>query len=284
MQLWLLPRTPVAAIGFLLVAAAWIGRVASWDLRQRQTLALLGCGVIAAAATRGEFPRDSLWNAWPAASFVLVPFAATDGTRRLWFLGLFSLGLVWLTSTHDGGSQWGPRFLLIASPALIVLAACAATDAVTPGRWRRLRQALVVIILIAGVWTTRAAYRELRGTKLVYARIISATQSATQPHGYVISDVWWFDQVVAALHESRTFLYAPDVSSTRGLLQQLTAAGVSDVTLVWTREGPESGPLTDVVDGSCYRLTRVHDIQESNLTFANVECSPTLATLIARAR
>ena len=36
---------------------------------------------------------------------------------------------VWLSSTHDGGAQWGPRFLLIAAPALIVLAAANATDA-----------------------------------------------------------------------------------------------------------------------------------------------------------
>lgn len=284
LRLWLLPVTPAGIVGALLIAAAWIGRSASWDLRRRQTLALLGCAVIAVAATRGAFPRESLWRAWPAGSLALVPFTTTDGTRRLWFLALCSLGLVWLTSTHDGGAQWGPRFLLIASPALIVLATCAATDAVTPGYWRPLRQALVVIVLIAGVWTTRAAYRELRGTKRFYARIVSATQSATAPHGYVISDVWWFDQVVAALAGSRTFLFAPDVSGARAVLQQLAAANVSDLTLVWTRDGPESAPLTDAVSGTCYRMTTVHDIQENSLTFVNVECSPTRATLIARAR
>jgi len=137
----------------------------------------------------------------------------------------------------------------------------------------------VVIILIAGVWTTRAAYRELRGTKRYYARIVNATQSVTALHGYVVSDVWWFDQVVAALYQSRTFLYAPDAGSVRRILQQLAVANVSDATLVWTREGPESAPLNDAASGTCYHVSRVTDIQENNLTFANVECSSAVATV-----
>ena len=280
-RLWLLPGTPVAAIGFLLIGAAWIGQRARLDRRGRQSLALAGCAVIAVAATQGAFPRDSLWTAWPAGSLALVPFTTTDRTRRLWFLALWPLALVWLTSTHDGGAQWGPRFLLIASPALIVLATCAAADAIGPGYRRPLRQGLVVIILVAGVWTTRAAYRELRGTKRYYARIVSATQSLTAPRGYVVSDVWWFDQVVAALYQSRTFLYAPDAGSVRRVLQQLAVANVSDATLVWTREGAESAPLKDAVSGTCYRVSRVNDIRENNLTFANIECSPTLASVVA---
>ena len=276
-RLWLLPANPLAAFGFLLVAGAWIARFAPLDLRRRQTLALAGCAVVAIAATRGAFPRDSLWNAWPAGALVFVPFTATDRTRRLWVLALWPIALVWLTSTHDGGAQWGPRFLLIASPALIVLATAAATEAIQPGYRRRLRQVLVVIILIAGIWTTRAAYRELRGTKRYYARVVNATESVTELRGYVVSDVWWFDQVVAALHQSRTFLYAPDAGSVRLVLQQLAVANVSDATLVWTREGPERAPLNDAVAGTCYHVSQVHDILENSLTFANVECSPTVA-------
>jgi hypothetical protein len=160
---------------------------------------------------------------------------------------------------------------------LIVLATAAATEAIAPGYRRRFRQVLVVMILIAGIWTTRAAYRELRGTKRYYARVVNATQSVTNLRGYVVSDVWWFDQVVAALHQSRTFLYAPDAGSVRQVLQQLAVANVSDATLVWTRDGPESAPLNDAVAGTCYHVSQVHDILESSLTFANVECSPTLA-------
>ncbi len=278
-RLWLLPATPLAALGFLIIATAWIAQFAPLDLRRRQTLALVGCAVVAIAATRGAFPRDSFWNAWPAGALVLVPFTGTDRTRGLWFLALWTLVLVWLTSTHDGGAQWGPRFLLVASPALIVLATSAATDAIKPGYGRALRHVLVVIILIAGVWTTRAAYRELRGTKRYYARIVTATQSVTEQHGYVVSNVWWFDQVVAALYQSRTFLYATDGGSARRVLQQLADARVSDATLVWTREGPESAPLNDTVSGTCYHVTQVQDILENSLTFANVECSPTVAAV-----
>jgi hypothetical protein len=82
----------------------------------------------------------------------------------------------------------------------------------------------------------------------------------------------WFDQVVAALHETRTFLYAPDVSGASAVLQQLSAADVPHVTLVWTRDGSDGASLNDAVSGTCYRITDVNDLPESILTFANAEC------------
>jgi hypothetical protein len=180
---------------------------------------------------------------------------------------------IWLTSTHDGGAQWGPRFLLIAAPPLIILSAAAATDAWNRGYRHRLRQALVIVILLAGVWTTRAAYRDLRGTKRIYAGLVNATESIAEPHGYLVADVWWFDQAVAALYNTRTFLFAPDAPATRGILQQLAAANVSKVTLVWSRDGADGPPLGDAVVGTCYRVIDVRDIPENDLTFASVACA-----------
>ena len=46
-----------------------------------------------------------------------------------------------LTATNDGGAQWGVRYLLVAAPPLLLLAARAATDAAGAGRWRALRVA-----------------------------------------------------------------------------------------------------------------------------------------------
>jgi hypothetical protein len=272
--LWLFAWTPIGFAGLALAAAAWIGPLAATDLRRRQTLALLGSATVAVAAARGAFARESLWSAWPAASLLFVPFSGTNGMRRLWFLALFPLVAIWLTSTHDGGAQWGPRFLLIAAPPLIVLSTAAAADAVKSGYRQRLRQAMVILILLAGAWTTRAAYRELRGTKRYYARIVSTTESLTEPHGYLVADVWWFDQAVAALYNTRTFLFAPDVPGASAVLQQLAAAGVSKVTLVWSHDGIDGQPLDDAVLGTCYRITDVRDIPESNLTFASAACPP----------
>jgi hypothetical protein len=272
LALWLVPAAPAGFIGITLVGAAWISSFAGYERRRRQILALLGGAVLAVAAARGAFGLDSLWTAWPAGALLFVPFPKTSGTRRLWFLALFSLGAIWLTSTHDGGAQWGPRFLLVSTPPLIVLSSYAAKDAFAFGYGQRLRQALVVIVVLAGLWSTRAAYRDLRATKQYYARVVRATESLTEPHGYVISDVWWYDQIVAALYGSRTFLYSSNAASANKVLEQLAAAKISDVTLVWSRDQNESDTLDRAVSGTCYRLTNVTDIPESDLTFAKAEC------------
>jgi len=96
----------------------------------------------------------------------------------------------------------GPRFLLISTPALIILAAASASDAVGPGWGRLLRQLLVVVIIVCGAWTTRAAYRDLRarsGTTRGWSR----DGRRRSPGSHVVFRDWWFDQVVASLYPGR---------------------------------------------------------------------------------
>ena len=207
-----------------------------------------------------------------------VPFTYTDlePTRTPLVPGSGELVIAGSHPPTRCGAANGGRDSVIASPALIVW---------RPPRHRGdharvIGEASVEYLFNhsdRGHLDNARRYRELRGTKRYYARVVNATQSVTEPRGYVVSDVWWFDQVVAALHQSRTFLYAPDAGSVRLVLQQLAVANVSDATLVWTREGPESAPLNDAVAGTCYHVSQAHDILENSLTFANVECSPTVA-------
>ena len=63
--------------------------------------------------------------------------------------------------------------------------------------------------------TSRAAYLELRGTKRNYDGLVAATASFTPPGGIVLTNAWWLDQVAAALHGSRTFLFVPDAAGGR---------------------------------------------------------------------
>jgi len=44
----------------------------------------------------------------------------------------------------------------------------------------------------------RAAYRQLRGTKLGYGRIVDLIATTTAPGEFVVTDLWWLDQVAAA--------------------------------------------------------------------------------------
>jgi hypothetical protein len=215
--------------------------------------------------------RESLWHAWPAAVLFLVPSRGAD-TRRLWFLALATVVGVVLTAPNDGGAQWGPRYLLVAMPPLILLAAGAASDAVRPGAYRALRVTLVAAILLAGLWSTRAAYRELRAAKEAYAGVVRTTASIVSPRGYVVSNVWWFDQVAAPLHETRTFLYARDAATATSILQSLQRAGAREVTIVWAPDDAVAGALDRAIEGTCYAGARVQDVQVPRLTFATATC------------
>jgi hypothetical protein len=174
-------------------------------------------------------------------------------TRRLWLLSLFSIAAIILTSTHDGGAQWGPRFFLVATPGLLLLAASAAANATGAGVARRMRVALVIVVFLAGLWTTQAAYRELRGSKRSYSTVVAALDATTSPGDYIIFNVWWFDQIVASLGDSRTFLYAPNPSAAGDILRELAHANISRATLAWTRER-EGEPLDGAVVDTCFRI------------------------------
>ena len=270
--LWLLPHGPLGVAGFATLAAAWLMPVADGDLRRRQTIGLIGSAVLALAAARGEFNRESAWAAWPVGALLFIPLARPPQMRRLVALSAVSIVAVVLTSPNDGGAQWGPRFLLFATPALLLLGAYAATDAVQPGHGRRIRVALVLVVLAAGLWTTRSAYRELRSAKRYYSGIVAAVETATSPGDYIVFSTWWFDQVVASLTGTRTFLYARDASAATGILRELETAGASTVTLAWSREG-DGDPLDGSMTGTCFHVEKTHTLAARSLTLVTATCS-----------
>jgi hypothetical protein len=92
-----------------------------------------------------QLVHNATLNAGSGAFVLVNPFVPITGDG--------AGGITVNGSVASGGAVAAP--VLIASPALIVLATCAAADAIGPGYRRPLRQGLVVIILVAGVWTTR---------------------------------------------------------------------------------------------------------------------------------
>jgi hypothetical protein len=153
----------------------------------------------------------------------------------------------------------------------MVLAATTMADAITSGPWRHARVTLTVVVVVGALVTTRAAFRELRGAKNAYARIVDATDSLTKPRETIVTNVWWFDQIVAPLYGTRTFLYVPDRATAAQTLSDLAAAGTRNVALVWTKE-PEGEPLNTAVNGSCYRIVDEQSIAQRQLVFASASC------------
>ena len=269
--LWLIPSSPMALAGFAVIVVSHVVRLAGVSVRKAQAIALIGALVVAYAAVDQQINRESLWRAWPLATLLIVP--DVTARNRLWMPGLVSIGAVILLSTHNGGAQWGPRFLLIASPALIVLACAAAYRAAQrDGEWFRARLALVSLLLFSAVFTTREAYRELRGTKQLYARINDATIAGVPPGAYVVSRVWWFDQVTASLHGRHTVLTVDDDSEERAALAELEAAQITSALLVVSDESGErrSPPQTA---GTCFTTTGERRVHERVLRFVSLACA-----------
>ena len=269
--LWLLPLTPPMLAGMAGVAVAWSDRLAGGNVRRAQALGLLAGAGIAVAAAAGRFGPDALWSAWPLGVLLLVPCVDRAGRGRLEWLAVVSTIGVWLTSTHDGGAQWGPRFLLIATPAFLVLAATALQDAVSPGDWRRVRIALVTVIVLTGVWTSRRVYLDLRGVKRYHARLVAALDRHTTPGGYVVTNIAWLDQLAAPLHGTRTWLVAAPPADPTEVLRRLERGGVRTISVVWSMDPREPGPIA--VDGSCFRPGDVVAVPERGIRIAVATCA-----------
>ena len=272
--LWFWPGSTLWVIAVIVLISSWVAALANLNLRLAQAIALGAVSTLAVEAASGAYARESLWNCWPAGLLLVVPSGRFRETAPMWWLTLFTLVVVWLSSTHDGGAQWGPRFVLIAAPAMIVLAAANVTDAISPGQARWLRQALVLIVFLAGLWTTRAAYRELRGTKQFYAQLVDAVDRTVEKGSVIVFSTWWFDQVVASLYPSRTLLYADSASSAASILDELQAANIRDAVLVWSQEQVADGAIVEAISGTCYQTTQVQNIPERELRFLQVRCGP----------
>lgn len=258
--------------GLLGLLASWVAFLLKVNPRLSQAIALSAVALLAVGGAIGSYPRESLWSCWPIGLLLLVPSTRIKEIAAMWWLTLFTVVAVWLSSTHDGGAQWGPRFVLIAAPAMIVIAAANLSDAAGPGQAQRLRQSIVLVVLLAGLWTTRAAYRELRGTKQFYAQLVDAVDRHVASGSVIIFSTWWFDQVVASLYSTRTFLYADGAPAAATILKALQGAAIRDAVLVWSREQPEDGVAGEAVGDSCYQIARTDDIPERQVRLLALTC------------
>lgn len=198
------------------------------------------------------FVAPSTVNAWrvaPALLLALWPYRGTPalgGRGFLMTVTLITTALVVVTAPNDGGGQWGPRYLLLAYGPLVVLAA----DTLQAMPRRAWAMALMATVVIGSAWTQRTAYRELRVAKQIYGRMLEFVRHEVPAGAYVITDLWWLDQVTAAAAMERRFLYAPDTATDALVLQRLSLARIDLVTVIRSRE--ESGQERMHVEDPCW--------------------------------
>jgi hypothetical protein len=193
----------------------------------------------------------SIWRATPAIAVALAAPLVDPGRRGsafLWVVAAVDAALVLLTAPNDGGAQWAPRYLLFAYVPLAILAADAAlsarrahfTDRRTryAAATRAVAAVVVTLVLVGGVWSQRAGYRALRGTKAEYGRLVDALSDAVPVGGTIVTDVWWLDQVAAGLSPRARFFYADNDREAVELTATLQAAFVSPVVRVTSHTSP----------------------------------------------
>jgi hypothetical protein len=193
---------------------------------------------------------SNLWATGPAALLALVPLRAKSSYPSRRFLraaACLTIAFVLLTAPNDGGAQWGPRYLLFAYLPLSILA----VDTLQALPWRRAAVRIALAAALAGgIWIQRSAYRELRGSKLTYGSLVDFVASKVAPGGYLVTDLWWLDQVAAAATKDRQVLYAPDLASGRGAMQRLDRTVVPTVTVIRSRT--ESADVGAWAENTCY--------------------------------
>jgi len=242
LRLWLAPGNPWWATPWLLLAASGIlaGERGGGRRAVQVAAAALAALAAVAAALRG-FQAESIWAVAPAVALLFAPFedstirhghfppspvVSGDGRRFCAALALIFFALVALTAPNDGGSQWGPRYLLLAFIPLAVLTA----DAVAAvARRSRFEWIAVAIVLASSLVVQRSAYRDLLGTKRTYGRVVDFVEREVPAGGIIVTDAWWFQQVTAALYPTRVVLFVDNEASARHMVSVLAGVGH-----VWT--------------------------------------------------
>jgi hypothetical protein len=200
-----------------------------------------------------------------------APFTKEGGRRFLWTAALVSSTLVLLTTPNNGGAQWGPRYLLFAFvPASILIADVLQS---TARSWRVPGAAMATAFVIVNLLVQRNAYKELQGAKRTYERIVAFTERETPPGSYIVTDLWWLDQITASLYPTRTMLFAATPAAAERAIRLLADANVPDVSIIRSREESSRDALDRWLDHSGFRQTTQADIADRTLTIYHLERS-----------
>ncbi|MQA28801.1 MAG: hypothetical protein GEU82_03035 [Luteitalea sp.] len=216
----------------------------------------------------------NFWRVAPAIVLAAVPLLWGPRRGGTWFLATISVmsaALAVLTAPNDGGGQWGPRYLLFAYVPLAVLVADATEIVRFP---RAVAIGLVLFIFTAGVWTQRSAYRRLQGAKQTYGHIVDLIDTTTVPGEYIVTDLWWLDQVAAASRNAPRFLYAASEERATAAMRQLSLAGAGPVTVIRSRETDSRGWIA----GTCFAEERRQALDVTEVVAIRFRCETAAPT------
>ncbi len=268
-RLWLTPEHAAWAAACLLLPAAAVATRARPAARRAVEIAgATSVAAVTVAAAAGGFEPASAWRTAPATLLLLTPLWLGErrGTTFLAVVAAADVLFVLLTAPNDGGAQWGPRYLLFAFIPLAILTA----DALSAAASRRGVAAAVVVavVMASSLMVQRSAYKNLRGAKLAYERLLGFVESGTPPGGCVVTDLWWFQQVTAAMYPTRTVLFVDGTTSARRALALLD--GESNVSVVRSELESAPDPLDSWLEGTRFVVGRQTRWRERTLVLSEL--------------
>ena len=122
------------------------------------------------------------------------------------FALLLILGTFVLVPT-DGGSQWSPRFFLAAAPLLAIVAGAALLrhESVPAASTHRY---VAATVFLASMVMQATGVGWVKHGKVHNARLVAWIEQETAPGDVLISDVYWFPELVASLAPTRRVLFS----------------------------------------------------------------------------
>jgi hypothetical protein len=109
---------------------------------------------------------------------------------------------------------------------------------------------LLLLLLLACVWVQRAAYRQLRGTKSTYGRVVDFVKTTTTTDTFLVTDVWWIDQLAASALDAQHVLVVTDAPPGAGVVKRLSDRTVPSLTVIRSTE--EGGDADSWSAPTCY--------------------------------
>jgi hypothetical protein len=274
---WIEPSTWIATLAIAVaIAAAVAGRIGRSDrvTNVSSVVILIAAVALACVASRRGLSRESMWAAFPASLLLLDALRDDADARRrgaVRFLAgvvVFDLLLVIATAPNDGGGQWGPRYLMIASgPA--VLAVWFILRRLVRER-RPLQVSAAVLLVAASLLVQRQAYKELRAAKQYYSRLQQEVLAQTGGR-QVLTDLWWLDQVMAARSPSPVLLFAVDQERARSAIGLMERAHIPSFSIVIAHNVRGAEPIAGWIAGTSFRIAATQELVESALTVFRID-------------
>ena len=247
---WLLALVIVAVLAMRWATARWVA---------------VGIFILATASLGLRYDEPGMFiETGLAAScpLLLLAFARRPGgdsaspsrSLLLWTSGAYIV-MVTLTAPNDGGTQWGPRYLIAVVVPLTLLAVSHVEGwwrSREPTTWRWIAASLLIVFLVS-VSQQIHSVGFLRS--LLYHRQAIHQATVEVGHEIVLTDVWWGPSLLAPLYFDRSVMLLHRQTQLSQFVEMLRAHEIDRfvfaATQTWSKD-----PATRTAAGIACHLVR----------------------------